>query len=96
MNLSPEFIPAGFVAVNLILTGFAWLIPMFKGIRLNSLPWAFTFLIQGLIYALVFTSPDMPLEVKGFFSRLMIVLVCMSQYIPILASFVRSLKDNDR
>lgn len=88
--INSQTIPAWFVASLMILTGLMWIITRRRKINFDSRIFAFTYIIEGLIYGIVFQIFQIDTEVRGFFSRLMIIVLCLAQYIPLLVSYLRS------
>lgn len=93
-NLTANLIPAWFVAFMMISTGIMWVISRGRKIRMDSRAFAVTFILEGCIY-LLFNSYDVKIEVRGFFVRLMIIILCTSQFLPLAVSFYRSIKRDD-
>lgn len=85
-------IPAWFVAIMLVLTGVMWIVTRRKQIRMDSRIFAFTLVLEGIVYGVVYQILDVDVEVRGFVSRLMVVVLCLSQFLPLTISFIRSIK----
>lgn len=93
MVINSQTIPAWFVAIVMILTGLMWIITRSAKIKLDTRIFAYTYVIEGLVYGIVFQIFQIDTEVRGFFSRLMIIVLCLAQYIPLLVSYMRSKKE---
>lgn len=90
-----QTIPAWFVSILMILTGFMWIVARRVNIKIDFRSFAFTYVIEGMIYGTIFQLFDIDTEIRGFFVRLMIVILCLSQYLPLFVSYLRS-KYNDK
>ena len=94
-DLDPSTIPAWFVGAIMIYTGLIWLISRTKRIRMDSRIFATPFLIWGLVYGVVFQFFDISIEARGFLSRFMLVMLSISQGLPLTISYIRSIKRGD-
>lgn len=92
MVVTTNTIPAWFVAIMLILTGIMWLTTRRKEIRMDSRIFAITLILEGLVYGIVYQFLGVGVEVRGFVSRLMVVVLCLSQFLPLTISYIRSIK----
>lgn len=90
--IDSQTIPAWFIAVMMILTGIMWIITRRKRIKMDSRIFAFTLIVEGLVYGVVFQLLDVNIEVRGFVSRLMILVLSLSQFIPLTVSYIRSIR----
>lgn len=95
MELNSQTIPAWVVAITMIYTGIIWLLSRRVEIRMDSRIFAFTFLLEGLVYAFGFYLLNGDVELRGFLSRLMVVMICFSQAFPLTVSYIRSLRRGD-
>ena len=86
-------IPAWFVAINLIYTGFMWLVTRRTAIRMDSRIWGYTFVCLGLLYLSSYLNVEreVNLEERIVGSRLSLVLLSMSQWFPLTVSYFRHL-----
>jgi len=67
-----------------------WMISRFRKIRMDSRIFAITFIMEGFVYVIInFYSVD--IEIRGFFTRLMIIILCLSQLMPLTVAYMRSL-----
>lgn len=89
-----QTIPAWLVAFCMVHAGLMWLITRKAKIRLDSRIFAVTLITQGLLY-LVFQLFPINTEIRGFFVRLALVLLSLSQSVPLTISYFRSLKRGD-
>lgn len=92
MEINSQTIPAWFVSMVMILTGLMWIISRRVKIVFDSRIFAYTFVAEGLVYGIIFQLFSIDTETRGFFSRLMIIVLCLAQYIPLLVSYLRSKK----
>lgn len=95
MELTSNTIPAWLVASLMIYTGWIWLASRKHKIRMDSSIFATTFLIWGVVYGVLFQLLSIDIELRGFMSRLMIIIVCLSQAMPLTVSYIRSRKRGD-
>lgn len=93
--LNSQTIPAWFVSIVMILTGLMWIITRRAKIRMDSRIFATTFIMEGLVYGVIFQIFNIDTETRGFFSRLMVLVLCLSQYIPLMVSYLRSKKRDE-
>ena len=92
MELTSQTIPAWIVAVVMIYTGLAWYLAKGKGVRTVSALFGNTFLLWGAMYLFFqFLNPDV--ELRGFLVRIMVLVVCLSQAIPLTVLFIRGIKN---
>ena len=84
-------IPAWFVASTMILTGIMWLLTKRTKVRMDSRIFAITFILEGLTYGIIYQFFNVDIELRGFFSRLMLVILAMSQFVPLAVSYMRSI-----
>lgn len=89
--IDSQTIPHWLVALFMIYTGFIWWQTSKVEIRMDTRIFAFTFLLEGMVYAGVFFHLSDNVEMRGFLSRLMIVIVCFSQALPLTVSYIRSI-----
>jgi hypothetical protein len=94
MEITAELIPAWLVSVFMILTGLTWFISRTRKIRMDSRGFAITFVLEGIVYAL-FNIYNVDIQIRGFFVRLMLILLCLSQSLPIIVSTFRSIKRDE-
>ena len=104
MNLAigAETIPTWLVAAVMVLTGALWF--LIKDIRIRMQPgiFAMSYILWGLVYGIFFTELEttglriaLTIGMKVFFLKTMLIMTCLSQYIPILISLIRSLERKD-
>jgi hypothetical protein len=91
LNLLSTTIPAWVIAIVMIYTGFIWLLCRAKGIRNNSRIFAFTLILWGILFWF-FQFFFIDVEVRGFVARMMMLLVCFSQALPLTVAYLRSFK----
>lgn len=92
--LYAEIIPAWLVATFMILTGFTWIMSRTRKIRMDSRAFAFTFVLEGLVY-LLFNEFNVDINVRAFFVRLMLIILCLSQSVPLLVAYMRSIQRDE-
>jgi hypothetical protein len=92
MDINSATIPAWFVALNMILAGFMLILAYNRKLRvLSTLAISGkTLLFESMIYAIVFQFFNLDTETRGFIVRLMIIIICMSFYVPLYVSYLRS------
>jgi len=95
MLVDSQTIPAWFVGFVMLYTALIWLLSRKSKIRMDSRIIAYTLLIEGLVYLIIFQLINPGLEVRGFFSRVMVLLLCISQALPLTISYMRSIKRGD-
>lgn len=89
-----NFIPAWFVALNMILAGIMLRVAYKKKLRIIStaLIAGNTMLIEAIVYASAFQFFSIDDSTKILISRFIVITVCMSLYLPLLVSYARSMK----
>lgn len=89
-----QSIPAWFVAATLVLTGFMWILTIKSKVRIpvDFTGVALTFILEGLVFGIVYQFFGLDIEFRGFTSRMMIIILAMSQFIPLAIAYNRSLK----
>jgi hypothetical protein len=90
MDVTSQTIPAWLVASIMVYTGFIWLISRKEVIHMDTRIIAYTLLLWGVLYG-VFQIFGVEIEIRGFLSRLMILILCLSQSAPLTISYIRSL-----
>ncbi len=91
-----QTIPAWLVALNLFITGMMWFLAYRRRIRLEVKIFSITFILQGILFAVIFQIlKDVDIELRGFVSRLMIIMLCLSQSLPLAVSYIRSFDRDD-
>ena len=94
-QLVSDTIPAWIIALLMIYTGIIWLLSRRHTIRMDSRIFAITFITWGIVYGTVFQFAGLDAEVRGFLSRLMIAMICLSQSFPLTVAYVRSVRRGD-
>lgn len=90
--LNSNTIPAWVVAAVMLYSGIIWLISRGRTVRMDSRIIGYTLLVEGLIYGVLYQFTNVGVEVRGFFARLMLMLLCLSQSLPLTVSYIRSFK----
>lgn len=90
MEPTSATIPAWVIAVIMLYTGTIWLATRKHRIRMDSRIFATAFILWGVIYGVLFQFFSMDIELRGFLSRLMIVMLCISQAFPLTVAYFRS------
>lgn len=93
--IDSQTIPAWLVAFCMIHAGIMWLITRKASIRVDSRIFAITLILQGILYG-VFQITNVDVEIRGFFVRLALILLSLSQSMPLTISYFRSLKRGDQ
>jgi hypothetical protein len=98
VEFTSRTIPALLVAFAMIYTGVIWLLSRRVEIRMDSRVFAYTFILEGIVYALGFTAlgDTSYIELRAFLSRLMVLMVCFSQALPLTVSYIRSILRNGK
>ena len=84
-----SFIPAWLVGLVMIYTGIVWFLYRGKQIRVSSDLFGPVFIFWGLIFT-TFQFIAVPIELRAFISRIMIIIVCLSQAIPLSVIYIRN------
>lgn len=86
------FIPAWIVALNMLVAGLMLRLAYKKQLRLSSttLVAGNTMLIEAMVYTLAFQLFGLDDATKIIISRFMVITICMSFYLPLLVSYIRS------
>lgn len=90
MEINSETIPAWAVVLSMITTGIVWLITSGRKIRLDFKIFALTFILQGILFGIFFQLLNVDIAFGTFAVRLIIIMICFSQSIPLAVSYVRS------
>jgi hypothetical protein len=94
--LDSQTIPTWLVAANLLITGLVWILAYRRRIRLEFKIFSITFILQGIFFAVIFqTLKNVDIDLWGFVSRLMIIILCLSQSLPLAVSYIRSFDRDD-
>jgi len=90
--ISTNFIPAWFVALNMLLAGYMLRLAYKKRLRMLSTVFiaGTTMMVEAMVYAAAFQIFSIDAETRGFISRTMIIAICMSFYLPLFVSNLRS------
>lgn len=92
--IDSQTIPAWLVAFCMVHAGVMWLITRKSKIRIDSRIFAVTLILQGILYG-IFQIAEVDVEIRGFFVRLALILLSLSQSVPLTISYFRSLnRDN--
>jgi hypothetical protein len=96
--ISSNTIPAWFVALNMIFAGIMLKIAYKKGLRVLSTLYiaGTTLVLESQIYLIAFQFLNIDAETRGFIVRFMIIAICMSLYLPLFVSYIRSKKRSDK
>ncbi len=78
MLVDSQTIPAWFVSIVMVLTGLMWIIARREKIIIDSRIFALTYVLEGLVYGVIFQLFSVDTETRGFFVRLMILISCLS------------------
>lgn len=90
--INSHTIPAWAVALIMITTGLMWLISREDKVRMDSRLFAITFILEGIIYGIIYQFFNVSVELRGFFTRVMLIVLSMSQFAPLAISYMRSLQ----
>lgn len=90
--LGSNTIPAWLVALNMIFAGIMLRTAYKNRLRTSSMLSlaGTTMLIESFVYSIAFQFFSIDTETRGFIVRFMIVAICMSLYLPLLVSYLRS------
>jgi hypothetical protein len=89
MEIFPDIIPSWLLGIIIIYTGIAWLLPRSELCQSCKTIFASGFLIWGTIFGILFEFFPLDLETRGFISRTMILMICLSQSIPLTIFYIR-------
>lgn len=96
-TFAPLHIPAWAVAISWLYAGFIWIATIKSTIRLNSSIWGVTFIMTGLLYLMgylptpetaIYTKEQI-LEFRLGVTRLLMILLSVSMWLPITISYFR-------
>lgn len=90
MEIVPDLIPSWLLGIIIIYTGIAWLLPKAHLCRSCRNIFASGFIIWGAVFGILFELFPLDLETRGFISRTMILIICLSQSIPLTIYHIRS------
>ena len=93
-SLNSQTIPAWLVAITMIMTGLMWFLCIGKKIRVDIRAFASTFILEGFLYGVVYQFLNVDIEFRGFLSRLMLLILSWSQFLPLIVFYIRSLRDD--
>lgn len=89
MELNSNTVPAWILGLVIVYTGLSWLFPR-KELCIHCRKiFASGFLIWGTAFFILFTFFPLDLETRGFISRTMILMICLSQSIPLTLLHIR-------
>lgn len=95
MDIQAEMIPAWIIALSWLYTGFIWIKTKDEKIRMDSRIWGWTFIIIGSLYLFPYIPHESrsntltSLEFRLVFTRLLMLLLSMSQWLPLTISYLR-------
>lgn len=84
-------IPTIVVSIVMLYTAIIWLVARRRLIRVNMTIIAFTLLLEGIVYGVFGQYTGYSLEERVLHSRAVIVVMCLSQSVPLTWSYIRSL-----
>lgn len=99
MEITLETLPTWLVGLVMLYTGFIWLITREDTVRMDSRIIAYTLLVWGTLYILTLLAGDnsehtmREMILRVFLSRVVILLLCISQSLPLSISYFRRLKE---
>lgn len=90
--INSQTIPAWLVALNMVFAGIMLRAAYRNRLRVSStLALAgTTMIIESMVYAVAFQFFSIDTETRGFIVRFMIIAICMSLYLPLFVSYLRS------
>ena len=93
MELTLNTIPTLLVAFVMLYTGLIWLLTRKLEIRMDSKIIGYTLLLQGVSYLMnsIYES-DITLMERIVSLRFILIIVCLSQAIPLTVSYIRALR----
>ena len=95
MEFTSQTIPAWFVAANMLYAGIRSLVALYKHIGISKEALALTFILQGLVYLLFFQVFPLDVETRGFYSRVMVILLSLSVSFPLTVQIYRETFKHD-
>lgn len=90
MVINSTTIPAWVVSLFMLYTAWIWFVCRKREIRMDSRIFSLTLVLEALVYGIVFQFYGVDLETRGFYSRLMMIMICFSQAFPLTVSYARS------
>lgn len=91
MDYNINLVPSIAVAIVMLYTGIIWLITRKKEIRMDSRIMAWTLIVEGITYAYFGQYMEFSLVARVINLRSTIILICLSQSLPLTVSYIRSL-----
>lgn len=92
-GLSLNTIPTWIVGILMLYTGYIWLITRAKKVRMDTRAIAYTLFAWGLLYLFsgIFSDSNQEeyLMIRVFMSRIVLILICLSQALPLTVSYIR-------
>jgi hypothetical protein len=92
-----QVVPTWIVGIVMLCTAYIWLVTIKHKVRMNSKVIAYTLAMWGLMYGLAGFS-DVSAEHIAHrlaMSRVIIIMICLSQSLPLLVSYFRSKRRGD-
>jgi hypothetical protein len=96
--INANTIPAWLVALNMIFAGLMLRVAYRQQLRVLSTLFiaGTTLLIEAGVYAIAFQFFTIDIETRGFIVRFMIIAICLSFYLPLFVSYLRSRNRSDK
>lgn len=98
-GLTLNSLPAWIPGIAMLYAGLMWLITIRSKVRMDSRISGYTMLVWGLMYLVSALRPDTisqdNLVMRVLFSRLVIILICAAQAIPLSVSYHRANRRED-
>lgn len=86
-------VPTWVVSIVMLYTAYMWVITIKHKVRMDSKIIAYTLLLWGIMYGLASLTPDSGRDItvtRVFMSRIVIIMICLSQALPLTVSYFRS------
>lgn len=81
------------VALFMLFTGIMWLVAKKRTFHIDSSTIGHTLILWGLLYGILIQFLPVDLQIRAFVGRIVIIVICLSQAIPLTIGYVRSLRE---
>ncbi len=85
-------LPTWVVGLVMLYTAYIWLVTIKQKVRMDSKAIAYTLILWGVVYGLSSFSPKADTDlllVRVFMARAIIIMICLSQSLPLQVSYLR-------
>ena len=88
--LSVDLITSWVVSLVMMITGIMWLVAKKRTFHIDSSTIGYTLIFWGIVYGITVFFLPVDLQIRAFVGRIVIVVICLSQSIPLTIGYIRS------